>query len=234
MAGLQRGDPPARWRATPAPARPSPTRSARSRAPRGPRSPPRCSPTGWRRAPPPAGFPADALTPDGDLLTLPHRHGADGFYACRLVRSETSAMTTPSAPCLFCRIVAGTVPAQVVHETPGALAFLDVHPARARARARRAAHPRGDAARARRRRDRRALRLREGGAGRRSAPRSGRSGSTWAGTTAAPPGSTSRTSTCTCCPATPTAGVACSSSAPAGTAARWQSVAAAIRAAPAR
>jgi histidine triad (HIT) family protein len=38
-------------------------------------------------------------------------------------------MTTPSAPCLFCRIVAGTVPAQVVHETPGALAFLDVHPA---------------------------------------------------------------------------------------------------------
>ena len=41
---------------------------------------------GLRRAPPPAGFPADALTPEGDLLTLPHRHGADGFYACRLVR----------------------------------------------------------------------------------------------------------------------------------------------------
>ncbi len=38
-------------------------------------------------------------------------------------------MTTPSVPCLFCRIVAGTVPAHVVHETPGALAFLDVHPA---------------------------------------------------------------------------------------------------------
>lgn len=41
---------------------------------------------GFRRAPPPAGFPADALTPEGDLLTVPHRHGADGFYAARLVR----------------------------------------------------------------------------------------------------------------------------------------------------
>jgi 16S rRNA (cytosine967-C5)-methyltransferase len=41
---------------------------------------------GWRRAPPYGGFPADALTADGDLLTLPHRHGTDGFYACRLVR----------------------------------------------------------------------------------------------------------------------------------------------------
>jgi 16S rRNA (cytosine967-C5)-methyltransferase len=41
---------------------------------------------GWRRVAPPAGFPADALTADGDLLTLPHRHGADGFYACRLAR----------------------------------------------------------------------------------------------------------------------------------------------------
>ena len=41
---------------------------------------------GWRRAPAPAGFPADALTPDGDLLTLPSRHGTDGFYAARLVR----------------------------------------------------------------------------------------------------------------------------------------------------
>lgn len=40
---------------------------------------------GLRRAPPPAGFPADVLTPDGDLLTLPHRHGCDGFYAARLV-----------------------------------------------------------------------------------------------------------------------------------------------------
>jgi 16S rRNA (cytosine967-C5)-methyltransferase len=43
---------------------------------------------GFRRAPPPAsaGVPADALTPEGDLLTLPDRHGADGFYAARLVR----------------------------------------------------------------------------------------------------------------------------------------------------
>jgi 16S rRNA (cytosine967-C5)-methyltransferase len=41
---------------------------------------------GWRRAPPPPGFPADALTPEGDLLTLPSRHGTDGFYAARLVR----------------------------------------------------------------------------------------------------------------------------------------------------
>jgi 16S rRNA (cytosine967-C5)-methyltransferase len=45
---------------------------------------------GWRRAPPPADFPADALTQDGDLLTLPHRHGGDGFYACRLARPEAS------------------------------------------------------------------------------------------------------------------------------------------------
>jgi histidine triad (HIT) family protein len=31
--------------------------------------------------------------------------------------------------CLFCRIVAGASPAQVVHEAPGALAFLDAFPA---------------------------------------------------------------------------------------------------------
>jgi 16S rRNA (cytosine967-C5)-methyltransferase len=42
---------------------------------------------GWRRDPAPAAVPADALGPDGDLLTLPHRHGADGFYAARLVRA---------------------------------------------------------------------------------------------------------------------------------------------------
>jgi 16S rRNA (cytosine967-C5)-methyltransferase len=41
---------------------------------------------GWRRAEAPPGFPADALTPDGDLLTLPSRHGTDGFYAVRLTR----------------------------------------------------------------------------------------------------------------------------------------------------
>jgi 16S rRNA (cytosine967-C5)-methyltransferase len=40
---------------------------------------------GWRRAPAPEGFPADTLTAEGDLLTLPSRHGVDGFYACRLV-----------------------------------------------------------------------------------------------------------------------------------------------------
>ncbi len=40
--------------------------------------------SGLSRLPPPAGFPADLLTPEGDLLTLPHRHGCDGFYAARL------------------------------------------------------------------------------------------------------------------------------------------------------
>jgi 16S rRNA (cytosine967-C5)-methyltransferase len=44
--------------------------------------------TGWRRAPPPAGFPADALTAEGDLLALPSRHGTDGFYAARLVSAD--------------------------------------------------------------------------------------------------------------------------------------------------
>jgi 16S rRNA (cytosine967-C5)-methyltransferase len=41
---------------------------------------------GFRRLPPPPGLAPDLLTPDGDLLTLPHRHGTDGFYACRLAR----------------------------------------------------------------------------------------------------------------------------------------------------
>jgi len=40
---------------------------------------------GARRAPSPSGFPAEALTPEGDLLLLPHRHGGDGFYGARLV-----------------------------------------------------------------------------------------------------------------------------------------------------
>ncbi len=40
---------------------------------------------GLRRTPPPPGFPADVLTAEGDLLTLPSRHGCDGFYAARLV-----------------------------------------------------------------------------------------------------------------------------------------------------
>lgn len=30
--------------------------------------------------------------------------------------------------CLFCRIAAGEIAAHVVHEAPGALAFLDAHP----------------------------------------------------------------------------------------------------------
>jgi 16S rRNA (cytosine967-C5)-methyltransferase len=30
--------------------------------------------------------PEDVLTRDGDLLTVPHRHGTDGFYAARLAR----------------------------------------------------------------------------------------------------------------------------------------------------
>ena len=38
-----------------------------------------------RRIAPPPGFPADALTAEGDLLTLPDLHGGDGFYAARLV-----------------------------------------------------------------------------------------------------------------------------------------------------
>jgi 16S rRNA (cytosine967-C5)-methyltransferase len=39
---------------------------------------------GMRRAAPDGSVPADVLTPDGELLTLPHRHGADGFFAARL------------------------------------------------------------------------------------------------------------------------------------------------------
>jgi 16S rRNA (cytosine967-C5)-methyltransferase len=41
---------------------------------------------GWVREAAPAAVAADALTAEGDLLTLPHRHGADGFYAARMVR----------------------------------------------------------------------------------------------------------------------------------------------------
>ncbi len=42
---------------------------------------------GFARAPPPAAFPPDSLTPEGDMLVLPHRHGTDGFYAGRVVRT---------------------------------------------------------------------------------------------------------------------------------------------------
>jgi 16S rRNA C967 or C1407 C5-methylase (RsmB/RsmF family) len=31
-------------------------------------------------------LPVDVLTPEGDLLTRPDLHGADGFFAARLVR----------------------------------------------------------------------------------------------------------------------------------------------------
>jgi 16S rRNA (cytosine967-C5)-methyltransferase len=41
---------------------------------------------GWRRDAAPAEVSRDMLDAHGDLLTLPHRHGADGFYAARLVR----------------------------------------------------------------------------------------------------------------------------------------------------
>lgn len=34
-----------------------------------------------------------------------------------------------SSECLFCRIVAGEIPAKIVDETPGCLAFRDVNPA---------------------------------------------------------------------------------------------------------
>jgi 16S rRNA (cytosine967-C5)-methyltransferase len=41
---------------------------------------------GLHRVPPPPGFPSDVLDGRGDLLTLPSRHGADGFFAARLSR----------------------------------------------------------------------------------------------------------------------------------------------------
>ncbi len=40
---------------------------------------------GLARAPAQEDFPRDVLTGDGDLLTLPSRHGCDGFYAARFV-----------------------------------------------------------------------------------------------------------------------------------------------------
>jgi 16S rRNA (cytosine967-C5)-methyltransferase len=42
--------------------------------------------SGFRRAGAPEAFPADVLTKDGELLTLPSRHGTDGFFAARVVR----------------------------------------------------------------------------------------------------------------------------------------------------
>lgn len=40
------------------------------------------------RREPPSGFPAELLSPDGDLVVLPHQHGMDGAFAARLVRSR--------------------------------------------------------------------------------------------------------------------------------------------------
>jgi 16S rRNA (cytosine967-C5)-methyltransferase len=40
---------------------------------------------GWRRDLAPAEVARSMLDPAGDLLTLPHRHGADGFFAARLI-----------------------------------------------------------------------------------------------------------------------------------------------------
>jgi 16S rRNA (cytosine967-C5)-methyltransferase len=40
---------------------------------------------GLVRAAPPEDFPHDVLTPEGDLLTLPSRHGCDGFFAARFL-----------------------------------------------------------------------------------------------------------------------------------------------------
>jgi histidine triad (HIT) family protein len=42
--------------------------------------------------------------------------------------NETGTETGTQAGCLFCGIVAGDVPADVVHETPTTLAFRDVEP----------------------------------------------------------------------------------------------------------
>jgi 16S rRNA (cytosine967-C5)-methyltransferase len=42
---------------------------------------------GLTRSPAPPPFPGDVLTAEGDLLTLPSRHGCDGFYGVRLVRA---------------------------------------------------------------------------------------------------------------------------------------------------
>ena len=49
---------------------------------------------GLQRAPPPRDVPPDVLTSDGDLLTLPSRHGCDGFYAARFVRGPTPTRPT--------------------------------------------------------------------------------------------------------------------------------------------
>ncbi len=43
---------------------------------------------GWRREAAPAEVDRAMLDGVGDLVTLPHRHGADGFYAARIIRTD--------------------------------------------------------------------------------------------------------------------------------------------------
>ena len=43
---------------------------------------------GFTRSPRPDAVPAELLTPAGDFQSLPQRHGIDGAYAARLVRTE--------------------------------------------------------------------------------------------------------------------------------------------------
>ena len=45
---------------------------------------------GWQRDPAPEAVARGMLDPSGDLFTLPHRHGTDGFYAARIVRTSIS------------------------------------------------------------------------------------------------------------------------------------------------
>jgi histidine triad (HIT) family protein len=46
----------------------------------------------------------------------------------RLTRGYAEIMSEPETDCLFCRIVAREVPAEVVHETDTTLAFRDIAP----------------------------------------------------------------------------------------------------------
>lgn len=68
--------------------------------------------------------------PTWDVLVPPRGHpdpvaGRDGREPL-FIRSEESPVSDDS--CLFCRIVDGEVPADVVHETDRVLAFRDIDP----------------------------------------------------------------------------------------------------------
>lgn len=41
---------------------------------------------------------------------------------------QHASVSTPEADCLFCRIVAGEVPSDTVHETERTIAFRDINP----------------------------------------------------------------------------------------------------------